>query len=109
MTKLRDRAEIFKTRAQRKQEWRETVLQIARARGDRRGALDILREATQLAATISRCFRESKQDHETAEVISQNTYSLFNMFGREILLIDEGTVILQSGGRRHIDPVFKTW
>jgi hypothetical protein len=93
-----------RSRAQRRQEWKETIIEIARSHGDERAGDVILREAGQRAATISRAFKESYQDRALAEAVSLGTYSLFNRSGREILLIEQGTVLTQSRAMRHRDP-----
>jgi hypothetical protein len=97
-----ERAE--KSRAQRRQEWKEMVIEIARSHGDERPGDVILREAGQRAGKISQAFNESYRDRETTESVSLGDYSLFNSLGKEILFIEEGTVLTQG---RHCDPALK--
>ena len=80
------------------------VIQVARSHGDERPGDVILREEGQRAATVSRAFSESFHDQETTETVSLGDYSLFNSLGKEILFIEEGTVLTQSGARGHSDP-----
>jgi len=96
-----------KSRAQRRQEWKEMVIEIARSHGDERSGDVILREAGRKAGLISRAFQEAHSDRELAETVSQGTYNLFNSYGIEILFIEEGTVLSQSRAMRHCDPALK--
>jgi hypothetical protein len=98
-----------KSRAQRRQEWKEMVIQIARSHGDERPGDVILREAGQRAGRISQAFKESYHDRESTETVSQGTYSLFNRSGVEILFIEEGAVLTQSRAMRHCDPALKSF
>jgi hypothetical protein len=96
-----------KSRAQRRQEWKETAIQIARSHGDERPGDVILREAGQRAGRISQAFNEAYHDRESTETVSQGTYSLFNQSGVEILFIEEGAVLTQSRAMRHCDPALR--
>jgi hypothetical protein len=93
------------SRAQRRQEWKETVIQIARSHGDERAGDVILREASAKAGRIKQAFNESYKDRDNAETVSQGTYSLFNSKGQEVLMIERGTILVQS--LRFADPVVK--
>lgn len=106
----REREDRVPSRQERREQWRKDVLETAYNHGDHRDPSEILREAGDKAAILTRMWRETRcgdvtaERDEHAEVVALNDYHLFNRFGTEIFSIDKGTVLLRSGGRGHLDP-----
>lgn len=64
MTRLREEKieDLQRSRAQRRQEWKEVTIAIARSHGDERLGNVILQEAGRRAAVIGRAFSEARSD-----------------------------------------------
>jgi hypothetical protein len=84
----------------------EVTLQIAHARGDHRDRDVILKEAAQRSASISLVHRRAERDpDECAEVVTAS--EIWLSYYATAPFFYEGEVMMQSGGRVFISPVFR--
>ena len=104
MTKLREEKieDLQRSRAQRRQEWKEVTIEIARSHGDERPGNVILREANQRAAVIGRAFSEARSDKERAETVSLGNYG-----HKGTVLIGRGEVLTQARAMRYSHPALR--
>jgi len=104
MTRLREEKieDLQRSRAKRRQEWKEVTIAIARSHGDERPGNIILQEAGQRAAVIGRAFSEAFRDRETTETVSQGDYG-----HKGTLLIGRGEVLTQARAMRYSHPALR--